>query len=225
MLKQEVSYEQLLSRVQELEESIELLNMEKSDLELLLETTTEHATEIENELQEKNEQVERFFLALQKELQTGRKIQADFLPQELPILSGWELAASFAPAREVAGDFYDAFLLPDNQLGLVIADVCDKGVGAALFMSLTRSLIRVLAYQARERLQHLSSKGASYMVELPPVKGQVEMLLPAIRGAKCGAFHQRLYCDQPRPDQHVRHLVFRGAGRSEKHPLLYQRRP
>jgi sigma-B regulation protein RsbU (phosphoserine phosphatase) len=179
MLKQEASYEQLLARVQDLEQHIELLTMEKTDLELLLETTTEHATEIENELQEKNEQVERFFLALQKELQTGRKIQADFLPQELPSLPGWELAASFAPAREVAGDFYDAFLLPDNQLGLVIADVCDKGVGAALFMSLTRSLIRVLAYQAKERLQYLSNKGASYMVELPPVKGQVEMLLPA----------------------------------------------
>jgi sigma-B regulation protein RsbU (phosphoserine phosphatase) len=50
-------------------------------------------------------------------------------------------------AREVAGDFYDGFELPDGTIGLVIADVCDKGVGAALFMTLFRSLIRVTANQ------------------------------------------------------------------------------
>ena len=56
---------------------------------------------------------------------------------------GWEIAAYFAAAREVAGDFYDAFCLgPEEQICLVIADVCDKGVGAALFMTLFRSLLR-----------------------------------------------------------------------------------
>jgi phosphoserine phosphatase RsbU/P len=85
-------------------------------------------------------------LRYEHELQIGQQIQASFLPNELPQPSGWELAADFHPAREVAGDFYDAFYLGrSRKVCLVIADVCDKGVGAALFMALTRSLIRAFA--------------------------------------------------------------------------------
>lgn len=81
--------------------------------------------------------------ALERELEIGRDIQAGFLPRTLPQPPGWQLAARLSAAREVAGDYYDAFVLtPDNALGLVIGDVCDKGVGAALFMTLFRSLIR-----------------------------------------------------------------------------------
>jgi len=68
-------------------------------------------------------------------------MQKDFLPDRLPQILGWDLA-TFAPARQVAGDFYDAFILDSTQMGLVIADVCDKGVGSALFMALF-NLIRV----------------------------------------------------------------------------------
>ncbi|HSV44905.1 MAG TPA: SpoIIE family protein phosphatase [Ramlibacter sp.] len=85
--------------------------------------------------------------SLERELNIGRQIQASFLPESLPQGPGWELAAQFQPARQVAGDFYDAFILPDGRIALVVADVCDKGVGAALFMALFRSLIRVLAAQ------------------------------------------------------------------------------
>jgi sigma-B regulation protein RsbU (phosphoserine phosphatase) len=81
-------------------------------------------------------------LKFEQELQIGRQIQTDFLPEALPQPPGWEIVARFQPAREVAGDFYDAFTLSDGQIGLVIADVVDKGVGAALFMALFRSLIR-----------------------------------------------------------------------------------
>lgn len=90
-------------------------------------------------------------LKLEHDVQIGRQIQADFLPDEdkLPQPAGWEIAARFHPAREVAGDFYDAFLLTGDKVGLVIADVCDKGVGAALFMALSRSLIRAFAEQHR----------------------------------------------------------------------------
>ena len=85
-------------------------------------------------------------LRYEHELQIGQQIQASFLPNELPQPLGWEIAAAFHPAREVAGDFYDAFHLGGNRkVCLVIADVCDKGVGAALFMALTRSLIRAFA--------------------------------------------------------------------------------
>jgi sigma-B regulation protein RsbU (phosphoserine phosphatase) len=63
-------------------------------------------------------------------------------------VAGWELAARFEPARRVAGDFYDAFLMTQGRrIGVVIADVCDKGVGSALFMALVRSLIRAFAQQ------------------------------------------------------------------------------
>lgn len=89
------------------------------------------------------DQEQRYARSLQRELEIGRSIQAGFLPETLPNYPGWELAAIFEPARLVAGDFYDAFALPNpGQLALVIADVCDKGVGAALFMALFRSLIR-----------------------------------------------------------------------------------
>jgi sigma-B regulation protein RsbU (phosphoserine phosphatase) len=78
----------------------------------------------------------------------ARRIQSSFLPESLPRFPGWEIAARFQPARDVAGDFYDAFPLVQNRrLGLVIGDVCDKGVGAALFMALFRTLIRAFAQQ------------------------------------------------------------------------------
>ncbi len=86
--------------------------------------------------------------AAERELEIGREIQSSFLPGDLPSLPGWELAASLEPAREVAGDFYDVFPLSGGKrLALVVGDVTDKGVGAALFMALFRSLIRAYADQ------------------------------------------------------------------------------
>jgi sigma-B regulation protein RsbU (phosphoserine phosphatase) len=82
-------------------------------------------------------------LAYEKELEIGRRIQADFLPETVPEIENWEIASYFEAAREVAGDFFDVFKLKTgNYVGIVIGDVCDKGVGAALFMTLFRSLIR-----------------------------------------------------------------------------------
>lgn len=90
--------------------------------------------------------VQQMYLkSLERELEIARQIQAGFLPAELPRVEGWEIAAYFKAAREVAGDFYDAFRLPDGDLVCVTGDVCGKGVGAALFMTLFRSLIRATA--------------------------------------------------------------------------------
>lgn len=91
------------------------------------------------------DQEQMYLKGLERELEIGREIQQGFLPAELPRADGWEITAYFKSAREVAGDFYDAFRLPDGTIGLVIADVCGKGVGAALFMTLFRSLIRAAA--------------------------------------------------------------------------------
>ncbi|SFM17475.1 Serine phosphatase RsbU, regulator of sigma subunit [Desulfomicrobium norvegicum] len=84
---------------------------------------------------------------MEVEMEKGREIQQSFLPTELPRVSNWDIATSFYPANEVAGDFYDVFDLPGGFLGLVIADVSGKGVGAALYMALIRSLVRVFSEQ------------------------------------------------------------------------------
>ena len=82
------------------------------------------------------------------ELEKGRQIQMEFLPTKIPQVPNYEIATSFYPAGKVSGDFYDVFTLPDGRISLVIADVCDKGVGSALYMALFRSLIRVFSNQA-----------------------------------------------------------------------------
>ena len=79
---------------------------------------------------------------LETEIQLARQIQETFIPETLPQHLGWELAARWKTARQVGGDFYDVIKLPDNKLGIIIADVADKGVPAALFMALTRTLVR-----------------------------------------------------------------------------------
>jgi phosphoserine phosphatase RsbU/P len=87
-------------------------------------------------------------LKMEHDLQVARDIQAGFLPTTLPEPDGWQVAARFQPAREVAGDFYDAFTLSQGRrVGFIIADVVDKGVPAALFMALVRSLTRAFAQQ------------------------------------------------------------------------------
>jgi phosphoserine phosphatase RsbU/P len=154
---------------------LELAKMqkEKNDLEVMLEFATEHSSLIENELHERNESTKR-------ELEIGRQIQADFLPELLPDLTGWDLKVHFKPAKEVGGDFYDVFELPGNCLGFVIADVCDKGVGAALFMALTRSLTRVLAMQASTRFSYAAkNQKAKVLISLPISKtDDTELILP-----------------------------------------------
>ncbi len=85
---------------------------------------------------------------LEREFQLAREIQETFLPTDFPHPEGWQLETRWRPARDVGGDFFDIFSLPNNRLALVIADVSDKGISAALYMTLTRTLIRTVAQQA-----------------------------------------------------------------------------
>ncbi|MGE4552876.1 MAG: SpoIIE family protein phosphatase [Desulfovibrionaceae bacterium] len=84
---------------------------------------------------------------LESELRIARNIQADMLPRlgDTPLCAGVDLAASCSPAREVGGDFFDAFPLPDGRLVLIMADVSGKGVPAALFMAQAKTLLRAAA--------------------------------------------------------------------------------
>lgn len=124
------------------------------------------------------EQEKIYLSALEYEFKIGREIQAGFLPDILPQPKGWEIAASLQPAREVSGDFYDVFELPDKRIGIVIGDVCGKGLGAALFMTLIRSFIRAMSNtdfysrgssgtgnSSAERLKNTMSLTNNYIVE------------------------------------------------------------
>lgn len=87
--------------------------------------------------------------SLVRELEIGREIQEHFLPATLPALDGFDFAARLRSARMVGGDFYDLFPLGGGrEVAAAVGDVCDKGVGAALFMALFRSLLRALAEQS-----------------------------------------------------------------------------
>src|SRR5918996_2053689 len=79
---------------------------------------------------------------IEQEMRVATLIQQQFLPKELPELSGWQVSAFYRPARAVGGDFYDFIELPDGRVAIVAGDVTDKGVPAALVMATTRSILR-----------------------------------------------------------------------------------
>jgi len=113
----------------------------QADLELLTAIASSAAVAVEN--------ARLYQIAVEKgrmerELQMAHDVQAEMLPRETPQVPGWEFVARWQPAREMAGDYYDFIPIDDGggQLGLVIADVTDKGMAAALFMAVTRSIVR-----------------------------------------------------------------------------------
>jgi sigma-B regulation protein RsbU (phosphoserine phosphatase) len=87
---------------------------------------------------------------LQRELTLAGKVQTGFLPSEMPSIAGWQFAAVLKPARETSGDFYDIIRLPDGKIGLLVADVVDKGVPAALMMAMSSGLLLTHALEYPE---------------------------------------------------------------------------
>jgi serine phosphatase RsbU (regulator of sigma subunit) len=118
------------------------LHIRERRIEIIKGITQQAAIAIKNEMLQqeavKSESMER-------ELQLAREIQTTFIPKKLPELPGWEISALWQPARQVGGDFYDILMLDEDHIGFVIADVADKGMPAALFMTLIRTLIRAAA--------------------------------------------------------------------------------
>jgi serine phosphatase RsbU (regulator of sigma subunit)/anti-sigma regulatory factor (Ser/Thr protein kinase) len=105
---------------------------------------------------------------IQQELEVAALIQQTLLPKELPAISGWQVDAFYRPARAVGGDFYDFIDLEDGRLGVVIGDVTDKGVPAALVMATCRSMLRAAAQSHSSPSAVLAEVNDSLVPEIPP---------------------------------------------------------
>ncbi|MFH2092926.1 MAG: GAF domain-containing SpoIIE family protein phosphatase [Pseudomonadota bacterium] len=119
-------------------------------VEMVQKASDQMAIAIENaqlykKLEQAGQAIKNYSAALQLELDQGRKIQKDFLPCYLPVIKACDIYSYFTPALKLSGDFFDLFELPDGYIGFAIGDVSGKGVGAALFMALTRSLLRIFS--------------------------------------------------------------------------------
>ncbi|MFO7548878.1 MAG: SpoIIE family protein phosphatase, partial [Acidimicrobiia bacterium] len=105
---------------------------------------------------------------IEQELRVAALIQQTLLPKELPSLAGWEIDAYYRPARAVGGDFYDFIPLSGGKLGVVVGDVTDKGVPAALVMATTRSTLRAAAQRSEDPGLILAEANEVLVAEIPP---------------------------------------------------------
>lgn len=124
---------------------------------------------------------------IEKELQVARSIQLSILPSHLPQVTGYSLGAIMLPARLVGGDLYDFILLPGDKLGILIGDVSDKGVPAAIFMALVRSLVRAEAVRTSDPVAVIRTVN-NHLLDM----NEAGMFVTAVYGVldlKLGIFH------------------------------------
>ena len=98
---------------------------------------------------------------IEQELALAAEIRSSLLPESPPIIPGWEVAAFWRPALEMAGDFYDFLSLTEGRWGIVIADVSDKGIPAAIFMAVAQSSIRASVLGRRPPAEALERANAT----------------------------------------------------------------
>jgi predicted ester cyclase len=104
---------------------------------------------------------------IEQELQVARRIQRASLPEEVPILEGWQISPFYRPAREVGGDFYEFFELPHGHLGLVVGDATDKGVPAALVASTTCGMLEAVAPSSGSPSETLERVNEALLARIP----------------------------------------------------------
>jgi sigma-B regulation protein RsbU (phosphoserine phosphatase) len=114
---------------------------------------------------------------LERELQVARDVQSNLIPRTTPQVDGWDFAALWKPARQVSGDFYDFIPLNQDKIGIVIADVTDKGMPAALFMAHARSIIRASVVGPYPPAEAMAS--ANHLICTDPTEGMFVSLFYA----------------------------------------------
>ncbi|MEZ4769731.1 MAG: PP2C family protein-serine/threonine phosphatase [Caldilineales bacterium] len=124
---------------------------------------------------------------LERELQLAHNVQQSMLPREVPAVPGYDFGAMMIPAQAVGGDFYDFIELDGGQIGIVVADVSDKGMSAALFMALTRSLIRAEASRGMPPVEAL--RRVNYHLLNMNEAGMFVTVLYGILHPASGVFH------------------------------------
>jgi len=143
-----------MSRIQFLDLTKKYPELSRSMVSVLSQRLDATNTQTFRDLTEKNRQLQNAYdelkaaqeqliekERLERELQVAADIQLSILPDELPVLDEFGFGARILPARQVGGDLYDIFLLKDNQVGVLIGDVADKGVPSAIFMARAHALI------------------------------------------------------------------------------------
>jgi serine phosphatase RsbU (regulator of sigma subunit)/predicted ester cyclase len=105
---------------------------------------------------------------IEHELQVARQIQQELLPETIPELQGWRIAAYYGPAREVGGDFYDFLEFPDGRLGLVVGDATGHGMPAALVMATTRGMLRAVVESLESPGEVLARVNEALVADIPP---------------------------------------------------------
>jgi serine phosphatase RsbU (regulator of sigma subunit) len=127
--------------------------------EVLVRTQTHLALrKLQKQLQETNDKLAR-------ELDLAGNVQTSFMPRNLPEIPGWQFSVELKPARETSGDFFDINQLPNGEMVILVADVLDKGVGAALFMALSWALFRTYAEELSTQPEKVFSEVNRHILE------------------------------------------------------------